>query len=159
MIANHLADDFRLGELVRALGQSILMSKYHVKAQHDEKDLPTLFRHEMRWMRTLRVLKPRSFAMLFLSFSLPMAVLGLLLCLTQPAIATIALSAFGITLIARLLMSSLRRAPAERSLWADLYLLPVRDFLTLAVWCGCFFTSRVQWRGIGFEVDADGIMR
>ena len=97
--------------------------------------------------------------MLFLSFSLPMAVLGVLLSLAQPAVGAIAWPLFGVTLVARVLMSSLHRAATERPLWADLWLLPVRELLILAVWCGCFFTSRVQWRGIGFDVDADGIMR
>jgi ceramide glucosyltransferase len=158
-VANHLADDFRLGELVRGLGLKILMSKYHVAAQHDERDMVTLIRHELRWMRTLRVLRPRSFAMLFLSFSLPMAVAGMLMSLAQPAVATGAWVLLGITVVARLLMNSMHRAPAECPLWADLWLLPVRELLILGVWCGSFFTSRVQWRGIPFDVDGDGTMR
>lgn len=158
-VANHLADDFRLGELVRGLGLRILMSTYPIAAQHDERDLAALIRHELRWMRTLRVLRPRSFAMLFLSFSLPMAVAGILLSLAQPAVTMVAWVLLGITVVARLLMNSMHRASAECPLWADLWLLPVRELLILGVWCVSFFTSRVQWRGIGFDVDGDGIMR
>lgn len=158
-IANHLADDFRLGELVRGLGLRIVMSRYLIAAQHDEQNLASLIRHELRWMRTLRVLRPRSFAMLFLSFSLPLAVVGMLLTLAQPVMVPEAWMLFGSTLVARLLRNSLHRTPAERSLWADLWLLPVRELLICGVWCGSFFTSRVQWRGIAFDVDADGIMR
>jgi ceramide glucosyltransferase len=143
-VANHLADDFRLGELVREAGLKVHMSRYHVTAQHDEQDLVALVQHELRWMRTLRVLRPRSFAMLFLSFSLPMAVAGSLLALT---------------VLARLLLNSLHRTPTESSLWEDLWLLPLRELLILAVWCGSFIGSRIQWRGTAFEVDADGIMR
>ena len=53
----------------------------------------------------------------------------------------------------------MQRAPAERPLLTDLWLLPVLELLIFAVWCGCFFTSRVLWRGQAFDVDADGIMR
>lgn len=158
-VANHLADDYRLGELVRDLGLTILMSKYHVAAQHDEQNFASLLRHELRWMRTLRVLKPRSFAMLFLTFSLPMAVVGALLSLVQPAQAVIAWALLGITVAARIGINSMHRAPTESPVWADLWLLPLRELLILGVWCGSFFGSRIQWRGFAFKVDADGIMR
>jgi ceramide glucosyltransferase len=158
-VANHLADDFRLGELVRGAGLKVLMSRYHVTAQHDEKDFAALVRHELRWMRTLRVLRPRSFAMLFLSFSLPMAVAGMLLSLAQPAVMRLAWVLLGVTVTARLLINSMHRTPAESSLWGNLCLLPLRELLILGVWCGSFFGSRIQWRGTAFEVDADGIMR
>jgi ceramide glucosyltransferase len=158
-IANHLADDFRLGELVRGFGLRVLMSRYRITAQHDEQDLPSLIRHELRWMLTLRVLRPRSFAMLFLSFSLPVAVLGTLLSLAQSVVVPEAQMLLGVTVVARLLLNSIHRAPAERSMWADLWLLPVREALICGVWCACFFTSRAQWRGLAFDVDADGIMR
>jgi ceramide glucosyltransferase len=158
-IANHLADDYRLGELVRALGLEIVMSRYLVAAQHDEENLTSLFRHELRWMRTLRVLRPRSFPFLFLSFSLLLASSGLLLCLAQPVVPLGAGVLFWITVVARLLLHFMQRAPAERALLGDLWLLPVREILIFAVWCGCFFNSRVLWRGQAFDVDADGIMR
>jgi ceramide glucosyltransferase len=158
-IANHLADDYRLGELVRTLGLKIVTSRYLVAAQHHEVNLTSLFRHELRWMSTLRVLRPRSFPLLFLSFSLLLAGSGLLLCHAQPVISLGAGVLFWITVVARLLLHFMQRAPAERPLLGDLWLLPVRELLIFAVWCGCFFTSRVLWRGQAFDVDADGIMR
>jgi len=158
-IANHLADDYRLGELVRGLGLRIVMSSYLIAAQHDEENLTSLIRHELRWMRTLRALRPRSYALLFLSFSVPLAVAGMLLSLAQPGIAIGAWTLLGITVIARLTLNFMHRAAAERPVWADLWLLPMRELLMLGVWCGCFFTSHVRWRGIAFEVDGDGIMR
>ena len=158
-MANHLADDYRLGELVRALGLKIVMSRYLVAAQHDELNLTALFQHELRWMRTLRVLRPRSFPFLFFSFSLLVASGGLLLYLAQPVLPLGAAVLFCITVVARLLLHFMQRAPAERPLLGDLWLLPVRELLIFAVWCRCFFTSRVLWRGQAFDVDAEGIMR
>jgi ceramide glucosyltransferase len=157
-IANHLADDHRLGELVRASGLKIVMSSYLVAAQHDEVNLASLFRHELRWMRTLRVLRPRSFPWLFLSFSLLLASGGLL-CLAKPAVPLGAGVLFWITVVARLLLHFMQRAPAERPLLGDLWLLPVRELLIFAVWCRGFFPSRVLWRGHAFDVGSDGIMR
>src|ERR1700679_3521171 len=79
-IADHLADDYQLGELVRGLGLRIVLSPYVLKAEHHEPTLDLLLAHEVRWMRTLRVLRPRSFNLIFFGFSLPLAVMGLLLC-------------------------------------------------------------------------------
>ena len=60
-VVDHLADDYRLGELVRRLGLRIVLSPYVVKGEHHEPKAGSLIRHELRWMRTLRVLRPRSF--------------------------------------------------------------------------------------------------
>jgi ceramide glucosyltransferase len=157
-VVNHLADDYQLGNLVRGLGLRIALSRYLVAAQHDEVTLSSLIQHELRWMRTLRVLRPRSFRFLFLSFSLPLAVSGLLLSFAEPALSMTAWLLFWITVGARLLLHVMHRLPRERLL-ADLWLLPVGDLVICGVWCGCFFTSRILWRNNTFEIDADGIMR
>jgi ceramide glucosyltransferase len=164
-IADHLADDNRLGELVRGLGLRIACSPYRVRAQHDEPDLRTLLRHESRWMGTVRVLRPHSFRFLFLSFSLPLALLGLLGLLVpalhgaRGSIPPAAWTLFGIALGARLLLHLVARAGSGLRLCTDLWLVPLRDALLVGVWCRCFFTTRVTWRGADFAVAADGVMR
>ena len=157
-IVNHLADDYELGQLVRRLGLRIVLSSYHLKAEHHEPNLESLVRHELRWMRTLYVLRPNSFRFIFFTFSLPLALLGLLLG-AESASAVIAWSLFEVTVVARLALHFIHRVRGQRSLFADLWLLPVRDFLICWVWCRSFFTSRFTWRGSDFDVGADGIMR
>jgi ceramide glucosyltransferase len=103
-------------------------------------------------MRTIRVLRPRSFRFLFLSFGLPLAVAGLLLSFGLQSVATLRTTLFGVALAARLLRSR------ELSL-NDLWLLPVRDLLLCWVWWRASRTSVVMWRGNEFAVDAQGIMR
>jgi hypothetical protein len=66
---------------------------------------------------------------------------------------------FQITVAARLALHFAHRLRGERSLFADLWLLPVRDVLICWVWWRSFFTSRLTWRGNEFDVGADGIMR
>jgi ceramide glucosyltransferase len=158
-LANHLADDYRLGELVRESGLQIVLSSYEVQGEHHEPHLDSLTRHELRWMRTIRVLRPRSFAGLFLTFSLPLAIIGILLVSAASAGSVAALVLFGITAIARLTLHFIHRLRDDRPLLADFWLLPVRDLLICWVWCRTFFTSRVTWRGYEFDVDADGVMR
>jgi len=158
-IANHLADDYQLGQLVRSLGLRIVLSTYMLKAEHHEPTLESLVTHELRWMRTLSVLAPWSFRFIFFTFSLPLAVLGLLLVVPETYFATIALPLFQVTVVARLALHLVHRLRDKRALFADLWLLPARDLLICWVWCRTFFTSRFTWRGSDFHVGADGIMR
>ena len=158
-IANHLADDYQLGQLVRSLGLRIVLSTYMLKAEHHEPTLESLVTHELRWMRTLSVLAPWSFRFIFFTFSLPLAVLGLLLVVPEAYFAKIALPLFQVTVVARLALHLVHRLRDKRALFADLWLLPARDLLICWVWCRTFFTSRFTWRGSDFHVGADGIMR
>jgi len=158
-IADHLADDYELGQQVRRLGLRIVLSSYVLKAEHHEPTLQSLVGHELRWMRTLCVLKPRSFRFIFFTFSLPLALLGLLLVIPESYFTTVALPLFQVTVAARLALHLEHRIRDRRSLFADLWLLPARDLLICWVWCRSFFTSRITWRGSDFHVGADGIMR
>jgi len=158
-IANHLAEDHRLGELVRGLGLRIVLSPYVVKAEHHELNLDSLASHELRWMRTIRILRPRSFCLIFLTFSLPLAVFGIVTAAAASALSLTALSLFGTTVIARLMLHFVHRLRGGRPLLADFWLLPVRDLLICWIWCRSFFSSRVIWRGSEFDVGADGVMR
>jgi len=158
-LANHLADDHRLGELVRGLGLRIVLSPYVVKGEHHEPDWDSLNRHELRWMRTIRVLRPRSFRLIFIGFSLPLAMFGIAVDAAESSLSPAAWMLFGTTLLARLVLHFVHRFRDVRTPVSDLWLLPIRDLLIFWVWCRSFFTSHVTWRGNEFDVDADGVMR
>ena len=158
-IADHLADDYQIGELVRRLGLRIVLSPYVLRAEHHEPTLDLLVRHEVRWMRTLRVLRPRSFRLIFFGFSLPLAVLGMLLCVAGSMPSMVDWALFQVTVFARLALHFSHRLRGERPLFSDFWLVPARDLLLCWVWWRTFFTSRITWRGGEFDVDAHGIMR
>jgi ceramide glucosyltransferase len=158
-IVNHLADDHRLGELVRGLGLRIVLSTYVLQAEHHEPTLDSLSRHELRWMRTLRALRPLSFRLIFFTFSVPVAVLALALAASEPALRGAAWTLFLSTLLARFMLHLLPRRGDERPMLSDLWMLPARDLLLCWVWWRSLFTSRITWRGNEFAVDANGVMR
>lgn len=159
-IANHLADDHQLGARVHALGKRVVLSPYVPRAECHEPSFESMARHEARWMRTLHVLRPRSFPFIFLTFSMPMALLGLVLVAAAqplgpwPWVWTL----FGIALGTRLALHLAHRLRGPRPVLADLWLLPARDLLLCWTWCRSLFTSRVTWRGNEFDVDAQGVM-
>ncbi len=156
--ADHLADDYQLGQLIRKQGLRIVLSSYEIQAQHHEPDFAALNRHEVRWSRTLHAVSPWSFRMIFLTFSLPMAALGLAL-LPAGHGHLLAWTLFWITVAARLALHLVQRLGRSRPLLADLLLVPIRDLLLFWHWGQSFFCRRVTWRGASFHVDAAGVMR
>ena len=157
--ANYLADDHRLGELVSGLGLRIVLSPYVVRADHHESSWGSLARHELRWMRTIRALRPRSYCFLFLSFSLPLAIVGILLAAAPTSVSIAAWALFLVTVVARLVLHCVPWLRGDRPLVADLWLVPAQDLLLVWVWLQAFFISRISWRGIEFDIGAGGVMR
>jgi len=159
-VANHLADDYRLGELVRSLGLRIVLSPYVVTAEYHEASLSAMIRHEVRWMRTLRVLRSRSFWGLFLTFSLPLAALGLMIAATERSGLLLAQGLFVVSVACRLALHLLAQHSRNVPLvFQDLWLLPIRDLLIACAWFQTFFASRITWRGQHYDVGPDGLMR
>jgi ceramide glucosyltransferase len=158
-LADHLAEDHQMGRLVRALGLRIALSPYLVLGDFHEQDLDAVTRHELRWMRTLRALAPRGMHWIFVTFSLPFALVGLSLAATRPPISAAAWVLFLLTIGARLAVHFIHRWHRDPSLLTDLWLVPARDLLLCWVWWRSLFGSQVTWRGSEFVVNADGTMR
>jgi ceramide glucosyltransferase len=149
-IADQLADDYRLGELTRNLGLRTVLSEVVVETSVDERSLGDLVRHELRWLRTIRAVRPVGYALSFVTFGVPVAALGSLLA----AGASPALAMLGITVLARVMLHCAARKP--NSALAPLWALPLSDSLAFALWCWGFVTRRVHWGRTRYRVARDG---
>jgi ceramide glucosyltransferase len=149
-IADQLADDYRLGELTRRRGQRTVLSDVVVNTWVDERSFRQLAQHGLRWLRTIRVVRPAGYAFSAVTFSLPMAVLGC--ALADGTGVTLALLAA--TVVLRLMLHSATHAAAAHRppLWA----IPLADLLGFALWCAAFMTREVQWRQGRYRVARDG---
>lgn len=158
-VANDLPDDYRLGELVRGLGLRIVLPSYEVMGEHHEPSAAALIRHELRWMRTIRAVRPMSFRFMFFTFSLPLGVLGVLLAGASEPLGRLAWLLFAVICLLRLTLHVVPRLRGGGFPLRELWLLPVRDLLLVGVWGCSFFASRFSWRGSEFDVDPNGTMR
>jgi ceramide glucosyltransferase len=159
-IANHIADDFRLGELVRGVGQRIVLSTYEVEAEHHEPSADALLRHELRWMCTLQAVRPGSFRWIFVTFTLPLALIGVLLASAGIGAVGVAWSLFAMTGVSRVALHFTQRLHGRgRAVFSDLWLVPARDLLLCWAWGRSFSASSITWRGSEFKVDDRGVMR
>ena len=149
-IANQLADDYRLGELTRRLGLRTVLSEVVVETCVAERSFGELVQHELRWLRTIRALRPVGYCLCFITFGLPVAALGVLLARgAAPAAVMLA-----VTVAARLLLHWSVRAEGGSPL--QVLVLPLRDALSLGLWAWSFLTRRVHWREERYRVMRDG---
>jgi ceramide glucosyltransferase len=149
-IANQLADDYRLGELTRRRGLRTVLSDVVVEVCVAEPSFGDLVRHELRWLRTIRALRPIGYGFTFITFGAPMAALGALLAGgAGPVVGMLA-----ITVLARVMLHLSMREPG--SSLRQLAVLPLRDALNLALWVWSFVTRHVHWREVRYFVSRDG---
>ena len=149
-----LADDYALGDAVRRQGRRIVLSPYIVDAVVHEPDYDGLFRHELRWGRTIRTITPTRFAASAVVHAVPLA-MGAVLCSGG---GTASLTALAIAAAARVRLGRTadRALALERS---PLWLMAVRDTLSFVVLVASFCGKRVTWRGHALRVRADGTLR
>lgn len=149
-IANQLADDYRLGELTRGLGLRTVLSDVVVDICVTERSIVELVQHELRWLRTIRFLRPSSYGFSFITFGVPVALLGTLL--AGGAAAVVAMLA--VTALARVMLHLATRQRGTAA--SQLLVLPLRDVLSLGLWSWGFVTRRVRWRDDHYRVSRDG---
>ncbi|WP_207539087.1 bacteriohopanetetrol glucosamine biosynthesis glycosyltransferase HpnI [Sabulicella rubraurantiaca] len=149
-----LADDHALGAAVRRLGLRVVVSPVLPGHAMTETSLAELWRHELRWARTVRLLNPAGYAGLLFTHPLPWALLALAL-----APGALMAGVLGAALGARLFLATgVDRALGRRLCIRRLTTLPIRDLLSAAIWATAWGTGRVDWQGRRYALSAKGRM-
>lgn len=154
-IADQLADDHALGERVRDLGGRVVLSDHVVATQLHHSGPAALIEQETRWMRTIRALQPLGYGFLFITLSLPLAILGTLAAWSGPATVGI----LGTTLTARFILHIIQNRCYEKESWKNFWLLPIRDIMNVYIWIRGFANGPVHWRGHHFGIARDGSLQ
>lgn len=151
--ADQLADDYALGEAVRALGLQVRVSRLLVSHTCAERSLRELLRHELRWARTIRAVSPIGYAGSLVAHPLPFALLAAAL----TGFSMLGIGIVAMTLACRLVLQLQVDATlsVRMNRW---WLAPVRDLLSFVVYVASFFVGAVSWRGQRYEVRADGTL-
>ncbi len=153
-LVTHLADDNVLGMLVRRQGLEVALADTVVATTVTESSLRALFRHELRWARTIRALVPAGFAASVLQYPLFWA-LALILA-GGGAVWTVGVfllawvvRALAATGIDRALATKLKALAFPCPIW----LLPLREVLSVAVMLASYAGKQVDWRGHSLHAD------
>ncbi len=150
-LANTLADDYALGQAVRRLGLKVELSPYLVDDIVAEGSFLGLFRHELRWARTIRLVAPSGFLGSAITYPVPFAILAAIL-----GILPIAAPAMLATALLCRLATAWRIDRAlglKRSPW---WQLPLRDLLSFTIFIASFLGRRIAWRGRKFRIGRSG---
>ncbi|MBE7217887.1 MAG: bacteriohopanetetrol glucosamine biosynthesis glycosyltransferase HpnI [Caulobacteraceae bacterium] len=155
-VADVLADDYEIGRRVRALGRTVALPPMVLGHGCDEPRFADLWRHELRWNRTIRGLDPWGYLGSIITYPLALALLAL--ALDAPFGAAAATPALGIAAAALAARLWLKRrvdklVGARTGPW---WLTPARDLLSFAVFLAAAPARRVDWRGARFHVGRDG---
>lgn len=147
-IADYIADDYQLGRRIHALGLKCVLSDVIVET-HMGGGWLDVWRHQVRWARTIRVSKFGGY------LGLP---------LTNATLWAVVIGAMGRADLAWMLMG-VRLLMALESGWMVMrsrdvlrlwWLVPVRDLFGFLVWLAALFGNTVVWRGRKMRLDAEG---
>ncbi|MBZ5604030.1 MAG: glycosyltransferase [Acidobacteriia bacterium] len=150
-IGDYLADDYQLGHRIHALGLKCVLSDVIVET-HLGGGWIDVWRHQVRWARTIRVSKFWGYLGLPVTFATFWSAV-----LIVAGRADLALAVF----VSRMAMAIvagwfvMRSTDVLRLIWA----IPLRDLFGVAVWFAGLAGRSVIWRGRRLHLDPEGRIR
>jgi ceramide glucosyltransferase len=150
-----LADDYQLGNRIARRGQRIALSPVVVECWSEPMGWAAVWKHQLRWARTIRVCQPLPYFFSILSNGALWPLLWVAANPCQPVLTAavgcwLVRTATALHLQARLTRSRIRPALA--------WLVPVKDLLQTALWLTAFLGNRVEWRGQRMQLRRDGTL-
>ena len=148
-LAGYLADDYQLARAITRLGKSAFLAKPVVETFLGDQSWTSVWRHQVRWARTIRVSRGDGY------LGLPVTHAGLWAMLA--ALAGMWWLAGGLAII--------RIAAGAATGWGVLRsrialdwcaLIPLWDLWAFAVWCAGLAGNTVEWRGLRLRLGRDG---
>jgi ceramide glucosyltransferase len=154
-VKDHLADDFQLGNRVARLGMEVRFADGFVTLRGAPQGFMDVWKHLLRWSRTVRVCNPGGFAGSLILNLTSLAIFALLLDFRLFIFS--ALAAIG----CRILFANAARnlALGVSGLWKRFWLIPCKDVLQFMLWVLAFRNGEVVWRGSNFRVLPDGTLQ
>jgi ceramide glucosyltransferase len=158
-LVDHLADDNVLGRRITGLGLQIAMADTVPLTTVPEDCVAALFRHELRWARTIRALEPAAYAASVLQYPLAWAMLTVLLAggalwsVGLFVMAWLLRGVAGVTVDRALAPHWDGEAGASAAFRCPVWLLPARDLLSVGVMVASYGGRHVHWRGHGLHAD------
>lgn len=156
-LVDHLADDYEIGARIFQAGFRIEISREVVETAISDYSFSQLFAHQLRWARTVRVSRPIGYFGLLLTFGLPWAIANAIA--SAASLESIALLGFMVCVRLAIALTVGVGILGDYETSRNLWLLPLRDVLALAVWVWSFADNRIQWRGEQFALNEGKLIR
>ncbi len=145
-----LADDYAIGAAVRKKGFRIAIPEMLVTHHCSETSLSELWKHEIRWGRTILGVDPAGYAGSLITHPLGWACVAVLAGQWSFGLAA---GALGVCLRIAVACAVARRfGLAPPPCW----LIPARDLLSFTIYIGSFIGRSIAWRGRHYNMSARG---
>ena len=147
---DYLADDFELGYRAARAGYEVVLADLVVETFVPDYNLAEFLEHQMRWGRSTRDSRRWGYVGLVFTYGFFWAILAAIL--SRGAVWAWALlgAAFFLRLIAALVVGV--GVLHDSQIVRDLWLVPLRELISVAVWLFSFFGHTITWRGKKFVV-------
>ena len=171
-----LADDYQLGNRIAALGHRIELSPIVVECWDPPMTWRAVWKHQLRWARTIRVSQPVPYffsilshagfwAMLWLAWGILRGIqethvhffdngMDAMLPLQWGVAVAVLFCAIRILIAGHLQSRLTHSAGALAYFW----LVPIKDLLQTAIWLCAFAGSNIEWRGQVYRLRRDGTL-
>ena len=148
-VADYLADDYQIGARVSRLGRRNIISKVVVRTRLHANTWGEVWRHQLRWARTIRLSRSGGYAGLPVTFATLWAIVAAVTGFWWLAVPLLTLR------IAMGLVSGWW-VLGSRDVLKYFVLIPVRDLFAVAVWAAGMRGDTVEWGGRALRLDRQG---
>jgi ceramide glucosyltransferase len=150
-----LADDYQLGNRIVRRGHRIALCPVVVECRSEPMGWGEVWRHQLRWARTIRVCQPLPYFFSILSNPTLWPLVWLFAVPTKLSLG-FAVACWAVRCLTSLdLQKRLTRQQAQLGLaWLAL----VKDLLQAGIWLLAFCGNRVEWRGERMKLRRDGTL-
>lgn len=146
-----LADDYQLGWRVSKAGQKLVLCPVPVECRTQEQSGAAVWRHQLRWARTMRVCQPVGYFFSILGNGTLWPTLALF------SGTPVGVWILGTGLALRMLGAVLNyRRLTGRTAWWVAPLAPFKDVAQAVLWVGSYAGNTVTWSGERFRVRRGG---
>ena len=152
-LADYLADDYELGRSIARAGGRIDFASEVVDCRETSAGWGEVWRHQLRWARTIRVCRPLPYFMSVLGNATLWPLLWMLAA-RNGAAASFCVEA----LLFRMASAAQqqKRLTQSNAHWAYWWLTLVKDLLDVLIWAAAFWGNHVEWRGERYRILAGG---
>ncbi|MFW6359125.1 MAG: glycosyltransferase family 2 protein, partial [Chroococcales cyanobacterium] len=152
-VCDRIGSDYHIGNMIANAGYRVELSDYILENDCEKETFSSVFKRELRWARTIRINRgSQYYGMAFCYGTVYSLFLLLLSGFSAWAIAVCAVT-FAVRLMqVALSIWSLKSPKLLQWLW----IVPMRDVMSFAVWLGGCFGRRVYWRGRFLEIGVKG---
>lgn len=151
-VADYLADDYQIGHRIHALGLKCLLSEVIVETHLPGSSWRAMWRHQVRWSRTIRVSRYGGYVGLPVTFA---TVWALVAALTGHGVVALAILGSRMTMA----LGAGWWGLGSRDVAVLFWMIPLRDLFGAAVWAAGLVGNTVEWGGRRLRLDCEGRIR